>query len=595
MCGIAGIMMADNLSPPLSRLDRMASALSHRGPDGVGYFNLGQVGMVQTRLAIIDIESGDQPLFSIDKSKAKNSAQSVLIANGEIYNYIEIQQSLGLQNFNTGSDCEAALALYARYGLKFTKYLRGMYAIAIYDVTQKRLILTRDRFGVKPLYYCEKNSQFAFSSEPQALIASGLIQPKIDEKIRNELLQIQFTTGRKTIYDGIFRVLPGETIVIQNGRINQSFKTPIFPSDAPMEINKCDALSELDKIFEDAVRIHQRSDVPYGMFFSGGVDSSALLTMMKRLNEKPIETFTIGFSGTTAHDERIHANALAKAVGANHHEIEFTNADFWSLLPKVIESMDDPVADYAILPTYKMAAEAKKMGLKVVLSGEGGDEVFAGYSRYRRAIRSRFLGGRAMRKRGILDDLGLLRHTSMQWRDGLVIAEKKANHPARTALQKVQALDAADWLPNDLLMKLDRCLMSHGVEGRVPFLDPEFACFAYLLPDKLKIQKGRGKWLLRQWLQDNMPLSDPFSRKRGFKVPVGEWIELKDRKLGYLVGKQEGVQELCKPGKVEQLFSCRGKAQMKAQWSLLFYALWHQQHILGRKDKGGILDTLASA
>ena len=199
-----------------------------------------------------------------------------------------------------------------------------------------------------------------------------------------------------------------------------------------------------------------------------------------------------------------------------------------------------------------------------------------------------------MRKRGILDDLGLLRNTSIKWRDGLAAAEKKANHPSRTALQRVQAIDAADWLPNDLLMKLDRCLMSNGVEGRVPFLDPKFAYFAYMLPDKLKIQKGMGKWLLREWLQNNMPLSDAFSRKRGFKVPVGEWIELKNRKLGYLVGKQEGVQELCKSGKVEQLFSCRGKAQVKAQWSLLFYALWHQQHMLGSRDKGGILDTLAS-
>ena len=360
MCGIAGIMMANNLSPSLSKLNKMANALSHRGPDGVGSFNLGHVGMVQTRLAIIDIESGDQPLFFRDKSKATNSIQSVLIANGEIYNYIEIQQRLGLQNFTTGSDCEAALALYARHGITFTKYLRGMYAIAIYDVMQKRLILTRDRFGVKPLYYCEKNGQFAFSSEPQALIASGLIQPKIDQKIRDELLQIQFTTGRKTIYDGICRVLPGETIIIQNGTIKESLKTPGFPAEAPTKINKYDALEELDKIFEDTVRIHQRSDVPYGMFFSGGVDSSSLLTMMKRLNEKPIDTFTVGFSGITAHDERSHANALAKAVGANHHEIEFTNADFWNLLPKAIEFMDDPVADYAILPTYKMAAEAKK-------------------------------------------------------------------------------------------------------------------------------------------------------------------------------------------------------------------------------------------
>jgi asparagine synthase (glutamine-hydrolysing) len=223
--------------------------------------------------------------------------------------------------------------------------------------------------------------------------------------------------------------------------------------------------------------------VPYGMFLSGGIDSSAILAMMARLNARPVKAFTIGFSRTDAIDERQAAHAVATELGAEHIEVEFRESDFWFLLPEIAQAMDDPAADYAVLPTYKLAATAREAGLKVILSGEGGDELFAGYGRYRSVTRPWWAGGKLLRARGNLDKLGLLRGDLAGWRDGVAAAELNSQRDGRTRLQVAQATDCADWLPNNLLIKLDRCLMAHGVEGRTPFLDPAVARFAFSLPD----------------------------------------------------------------------------------------------------------------
>jgi asparagine synthase (glutamine-hydrolysing) len=298
--------------------------------------------------------------------------------------------------------------------------------------------------------------------------------------------------------------------------------------------------------------VHQRADVPYGMFLSGGIDSAALLALMARLNERPVKAFTVGFGEGRVADERAHARKLARRLGAEHVEIGFGEGDFWSLLPAVAEALDDPVADYAALPTYLLAREAGR-SLKVILTGEGGDELFAGYGRYRSDIRPWWLAGRTMRARGILDGLQLLRKGSAGWRDGIAAAAHAAALPARTRLQVAQAVDVADWLPNDLLTKVDRCLMAHSVEGRVPFLDPVVAGIAFRLPDELKLRRSRGKWLLRRWLERVLPEAEPFSAKRGFTVPVGSWIRRKAKQIGPLVARQAGIVELCRPKSVERL------------------------------------------
>ncbi len=589
MCGIAGIMTINGAPPEGRALDSLSDALAHRGPDGRGRHISGNVGMVQTRLAIIDLETGDQPLYAPGEGE---NAKAALVANGEIYNYIELKKDMAATTFSTGSDCEPPLYLYLRHGPEFVEHLRGMFAIAIHDKEADRLVLARDPFGIKPLYYAETSIGFVFASEPQALLQAGLVQVAIEDEHRDELLELQFTTGSQTIFRSISRLLPGETIVVQEGRIVSRYRRQALPNGQRRSNDEAQEMKTLDSALIDSVNVHQRSDVPYGMFFSGGIDSSILLEMMARLNERPVRALTAGFSGTGVHDERERARALAREVGADHIEVDFSEDDFFSSLPSIAAAMDDPTADYAILPTFKLAERARKEGLKVVLSGEGGDELFGGYGRYRHAARPWPLT-KPMRRRGILHGLGVLREDSDDWRKGVAGVEKSTSILGRSALQVAQAVDVADWLPADLLTKLDRCLMAHGVEGRVPFLDPVMAEAGYLLSDELKVRKRLGKWLLRRWLENNRPSAQPFESKRGFTVPVGEWIARHAGTLGAMLATQPGICEICKPGAVEELFSATGKRHAKAQWTLLFYGLWHHSNVLGQSTDGGVFDVLA--
>lgn len=585
MCGIAGLMTARKDGPDPTVLARMAEALAHRGPDGRKHYLVGNVGFAHNRLAIIDLATGDQPLFE--------PGGAALVANGEIYNYLELRQELHGVNFATNSDCEPPLWLYRRHGIGFVEKLRGMYALALHDPKAGRLILARDPFGIKPLYYVESEAGLAFASEPQALIAAGLASPGIDPGPQAELLELQFTTRRDTIYPGIKRVLPGETIVVADGRIVERHRRAALPDDGPEEREEVAALDQLEKALLDSVEVHQRSDVPYGMFLSGGIDSSALLALMARLNARPVVALTAHFPGSQAPDERAAAQAVARSVGAQHIEVEVTAQDFWALLPQVAAAMDDPAADYACVPTFKLAARAREEGLKVVLSGEGGDELFAGYGRYRSVMRPWWLGGRAMRRKGIFDGLGVLRQRTVGWRDGIAAAEATERINGRSRLQVAQAMDCADWLPNDLLAKLDRCLMAHGVEGRTPFLDPAVAGLAFRLPDRLKIRDRKGKWLLRRWLDSALPEAGAFAPKRGFTVPVAEWIHAEGAKLGPLVAAQPGVTEVAEPAAVAKLFRDPRKHAGFAAWTLLFYALWHRRHIEGKPADGDVFACLA--
>ncbi|MBI4183280.1 MAG: asparagine synthase (glutamine-hydrolyzing) [Proteobacteria bacterium] len=587
MCGIAGIMTRDGSTPPTAALEAMAAALRHRGPDGGGRHLAPGLGMVQRRLAIIDLKTGDQPLAE--------PGGAALIANAEVYNYVELRgRELAGVTLATASDCEPPLHLFRRQGDSYAAHLRGMYAIAIHDRASGRLLLSRDPFGIKPLYYAETGGAFGFASEPQALIAAGLVAPRVDTRARDELFRLQFVTGAKTLFAGIRRVLPGETLIVERGRIVGRRRLAALPDGPPEETGEEEALARLDAALADSVLVHQRSDVPYGMFLSGGTDSSAVLAMMARLNERPVRAFTVGFPGAAVADERAHARAVARAAGAEHVEVAFTEADFWVLLPEVAAALDDGVADYAVLPTYRLAREAGR-GLKVILSGEGGDELFAGYGRYRRAMRPWWLGGRRMRRRGALDGLGLLRDEGAGWREGLDAAEAEAAAGGRTRLQAAQAADCADWLPHDLLLKLDRCLMAHGVEGRTPFLDPAVAGAVFRLPDRLKVRRGLGKWILRRWLARNLPEAEPFTAKRGFTVPAGEWIAGRGGALAPLVARQPGIAEACRPGAVEAVFRAGGARAGFAGWVLLFYALWHRRHVLGRAPAGDALETLSQS
>ena len=575
MCGIAGLMTFDGTPPPQAPLRAMEAALRHRGPDGDGRYRSGDVGMVQTRLAIIDLATGAQPLHE--------PGGAALIANAEIYNYVELREKLRGDArpvaFATQSDCELPLHLYRRHGLDFTSHLRGMYALALHDPGARQLVLVRDPFGIKPLYYADTAHGFAFASEPNALIEAGLVVPKLLRRARDELVQMQFTTGRETIFTGINRVLPGETVVVRQGRVVDRLRRAALPEHGPAALAEDQVLAQLDIALADSVRIHQRSDVPFGLFLSGGIDSTAVLTMMGRLAERPVKAFTIGFADSEV-DERPAARAAAEIVGAEHVEVAFDEADFWRLLPEIVSCVDDPAADYAILPNWVLARTARAAGIKVILSGEGGDELFGGYGRYRSVTRPWWAGGRRPRARGVLDDLGVLRGEIAGWRDGIAAAEVHGGGHGRTPLQAAQAVDCADWLPNDLLIKLDRCLMAHGAEGRTPYLDPEVAALAFRLPDELKVRRGLGKWVLRRWLAEHMPQAEPLARKRGFTVPVARWIARRAEVIGPLVARSPAVREICRPDAVENLFAAASqKRPGRAAWNLLFYALWHRRHI----------------
>ncbi|EKV31686.1 Asparagine synthetase [Caenispirillum salinarum AK4] len=590
MCGIAGAMTRDGSAVEPALLNRMADALAHRGPDGSGVHLAGDVGLAHARLAIIDLDGGDQPLFGPDDALA-------LVANGEIYNYRELRADLAGEVFRTGSDCEPPLALYRRRGLAFTDVLRGMYAIALHDPAEKRLVLARDPFGIKPLYYAETETLFAFASEPAVLIAAGIVPARVNDAKRDELFGLQFTTGADTAFQGIRRVLPGETLVVEAGRITEKRRLNALPppDTRPAARDGAAAVKLFDRLFAESVDLHQRADVPYGMFLSGGVDSSAVLAMMARLNPDPVLAFTAGFPGSGAHDERDHARAVARAAGAEHVEVTVTEEDFWAHLPEIAAAVDDPCADYAIVPTWLLAREARA-SVKVILSGEGGDELFGGYGRYRGAMRP-WPFTKAVRRKGMFEGLGVLRREAgSRWRDGFAAAEDAAARSGwRSRLQRAQVLDMADWLPHDLLTKLDRCLMAHGMEGRVPFLDVALAAFAMPLPDRLKMRGRHGKWVVKQWLSEALPVAQPFTPKRGFTVPVGEWIAAKGAMLGPMVAAQPGVVEAVDPEAARHLFTSSDRRARFAAWTLLYYALWYRRHVLGRPPAGDVFETLTTA
>jgi asparagine synthase (glutamine-hydrolysing) len=266
----------------------------------------------------------------------------------------------------------------------------------------------------------------------------------------------------------------------------------------------------------------------------------------------------------------------------------------WRHLPEIVGAMDDPTMDYAIIPSWFLARRARQ-DVKVVLTGEGGDEIFGGYPRYRTATLPWWRGGRTMWARGSFDKVPVLRSRPSAWRDGMAAAEARAGEGGRTPLMGAQALDMTDWLPHDLLLKLDRCMMAHAVEGRTPFLDKGVMAAAYRLPDAMKMRGATGKWILRKWLEANLPMAQPFAPKTGFTVPVGTWVAGQGTRLGPLVAAQPGVAEIAHPDRVEALFrDIRRWRHGFAAWKLLFYALWHRQHVLGLEPVGDVFETLAA-
>ncbi len=581
MCGIAGIFRRGGAAADKSTLQTLADALLHRGPDSTDLWAEGPVGLLSDRLAIMDVEGGDQPLFG--------PAGSVLVANGEIYNNPDLRTALTGHVFKTGSDCEPAAHLYERDGIGYATSLRGMYAIAIWDPGERRLLLSRDPFGIKPLYYVETDQGFFFASEPQALLAAGLVEARVIEAVRDELLQLKYTVGRQTIFEGIERVLPGETLVVEDGRITQRLRQEALPAPGG-RTSAGGAVSAFDRVMTDSVEQHLHTDVPYGLFLSGGVDSSILLLLMQRLSRTPIHAITVGYAGDPRMDESRAALAFAQRHGADCRRVEMDADDFFNLAPRIAAAIDDPTCDAAVLPTYVLGREARADGLKVALCGEGADELFGGYRRYRGGWLRDAVGSPA--RKGVFEKLGIALRPG--WRAGLNLVEAEARERWPGRAQRLQAVDVAEALPNNLLVKLDRCLMIHSVEGRTPYIDPEVAKFAVTLPDSLRTRGDLGKIVPRRWLAKADPLYPSMAKKRGFNTPVGGWIADRAPQIAPLVARQPGVRAVFDAATVSAIIGGAGQQDQPA-WSLLFYALWHSTRVLGVDPQGDIGGVLAEA
>ena len=582
MCGIAGVIF-QNSQPDPNQLSQAASLLRHRGPDDVGVHIDGAVGLVHTRLSIIDLTGGHQPLTC-------DHPELCLVTNGEIYNFVELRSDLERRGrvFSTLSDSETILQCYAQYGLEGFKLLHGMFAFALHEKRGNRLLLGRDRLGIKPLFYSRLPDRLIFASEIKAILHLLPRTPNINPGALVQFLQNQFTTGRGTIFEGIYRVLPGEIITIEPNleMIHQRYWSPL---DIPSrEIGYEQAHDEFNNLFSRVIDEHMRSDVPFGLFLSGGVDSAVLLAMLTRLHGRSVKTYSVGFSDSEMKDELDSASMIASRFNADHHPISLNRGQIFRRLVHTVWASDDLMRDYASLPTSILAENAGR-DLKVVFSGEGGDEVFAGYRRYRLNLERRvktllypqsggfrahghWRGNRAKRTFG-----HQLAARSCSRREPFISAWNET-HSRWGLLRRSQYTDLVTALPDNLLVKADRMLMAFGVEGRVPFLDHRIVEFGLSLPDHLKIHKNQGKWFLRNWAEKYLPRSYLYQNKRGFHVPIGEWLQGRFLdQLGELLSKHRGIKEWFHISGVKELIVRQRRKGDAARelWCLMQFAIWH--------------------
>jgi len=580
MGGIAGIMLkpGESLDPQI--LASLRSSISHRGPDGAGQHLTIDTALLHARLAAIDLQKGGQPI---------NSGPLALVADAEIYND-PILRAERRGKFVTGSDCEAPLLLFARHSAGFAARLRGMYAIAIHDQAFGTLTLSRDPFGIKPLYIVHAPAGLAFASELQALLNAGLAPRQISSRKLDELLSLQFCTGTKTIFNGVSRLHTGQTLTMVEGKITRSEQIRAISGGRSHSISTAEAIGALDFALRESLSLHLRAEAPLGLFLSGGIGSAVLLATAARLGQTPA-AFTAGFAGHAVNHRRQAAIAVAKAAGARHEYLEIDRKMVFQHLPEIVAAMDDPVANPAIIPCWLLARHAAKT-VKIILTGDGGNEMFAGYARYRNASLP-YPFSRKTFAQGIFDGLDILRQPPIRWREHLDKTETNINESSR--LKRARRLDIAERLPNNILLRLDRCLAAHGVEARTPYLDAQIAEFAFSLPKKRLIADGQGKYLLRLWLQQNLPAAEPFGKNQGFKTPIGSWIAESGARLGALVAANPLVTELAAPENVKALFARAGeKRPGRAAWGLLFVALWHRRHILNLPPAGDVFETLAT-
>ncbi|HEV8614014.1 MAG TPA: asparagine synthase (glutamine-hydrolyzing) [Methylomirabilota bacterium] len=557
MCGIYGIFGNDPARAVDSgALARMAVALAHRGPDGGGVHEDGPLGMGMRRLSIIDLATGDQPMANEDGSVW-------VVFNGELYNYRELTAELVARGhrFTTSSDTEVLVHLWEDHGPRLVERLRGMFGFAIWDSTTRTLMLARDRLGIKPLFYAQTPRGVVFGSELKAVLQEPSVARRIDPAALRSYLSYGYVPDPATILDTVAKLPPGHTLLVRDGRVGVPAQywdvTPAFRvAGAPRD--EASAAEALEPLLRDAVRSHLIADVPVGAFLSGGVDSTAVVALMAELTGGRVKTFSVGFEGA-ANSELPYARRVAEWFGTEHHELHVTPGDV-GLLESLLSVLDEPFADSSAIPTYLVSRLARRH-VKVVMSGDGGDEIFAGYDRYVVDHRRRHLGRLADRGHA-----GLLRGASRLLPDGTPgknwlynlslprlqrYVDSVTVFPARALpallevdsgpvadgfdaafascdgldpLSQLQNLDIKTYLPGDILTKVDRMTMATSIEARPPLLDHLLVEFACALPPELRLGGGVTKRVLRRVLRGRVPEEVLTRPKQGFDPPLVTWL-----------------------------------------------------------------------
>ncbi|MFH1902570.1 MAG: asparagine synthase (glutamine-hydrolyzing), partial [Candidatus Omnitrophota bacterium] len=590
MCGIVGRIEKSGRETDPQILRRMADVLRHRGPDQEGYYRKNGVGLEHRRLSIIDLATGGQPLKN-------ETGDVILVANGEIYNFEELREKLEKKGhcFRTKSDNEVIVHLYEEEGVGCLKELRGMFAFGLWDEKKEQLLLARDRLGKKPLIYSETPSSFNFASEIQALLLAPDIKKEVDRQAIDDYLTLQYIPSPRSIFSGIKKLPAGHYLTYQKGRISLERYWEI-DFNHKIKVSESEAGRLVLDALQEAVRLRMVSDVPLGAFLSGGIDSSAVVGLMSRISEKPVRTFSIGFSEKD-YDELKYAGKVARLFGTEHSEF-MVRPDIVAILPEMVKHYNEPFGDNSAIPTYYLCAETKKM-VTVALSGDGGDENFAGYPRYRQALtleKFRPVLSRIPKSlAGIIPRSGSDRQRKIAWilkeAPGLSEAERYSrwmtvfpasekealyqpsfkNFLSADPYQKLKDLwpradnhldkmlcsDFNLYLPDCLLVKMDIASMSHGLEVRSPFLDQKVVELTASLPAGYKLRSGQSKYLLKKIFKNILPAEILKRKKMGFGVPLAAWFrnELKDYLASVILSEKALKRGYFHSGYLKKLFN----------------------------------------
>ena len=623
MCGICGKLNFDRQKPvDQALLRQMMDILIHRGPDGSGQYLSGHIGLGHRRLSIIDLKTGDQPMCNEDGT-------IWVVYNGEIYNFQELHVELEKRGhiFKSTSDTEVIVHLYEELGTDCVAKFRGMFAFALWDERKQLLLLARDPVGIKPLYYTNTTKSLIFASEIKSILVDRSVERHINPKAIDRFLTYYYLPGNETLINGIFKLEPGHYLKFREGKVEIKKYWDLKYENLPCNIRYEDAVQELSVLLRQTVKDHMISDVPVGILLSGGVDSTGILRYAVEQTDKPLHTFTMGFAGAEFADERSYARMAAKRYGTVHQEITMTASEFQNFLPKYVWHMEEPICEPPAVALYFVSHLASKSSVKVLLSGEGGDEAFGGYQNYRNLLILENLKSVFGHSKGLLY-FGLKSLAKFGWsRVGkyanlinLPLSEYYLSRtstpdtifnrtkqdfytkefadalgwqisasPTRSLFEHVDSqsplnqmlyVDTKSWLPDDLLVKADKMTMATSVELRVPLLDYRVLEFAASLPEDFKVHGWSTKRVLKAALKEVVPKEIIKRKKTGFPVPYELWLrrEMKEFVYDILLSEKSNLTSYFSRNKIEEMLLSQQKANGCSQevFSLLILELLHK-------------------